>query len=126
MTAKKCIKNKKRVVVLVLKPIAFLMFSLLSPSSLLKLPTDNIKHPVVTADFLFYFHHDRFKFKSADVLRTLRCIIQALYKEKAGDKCLSCALLPLDTLYEMVLSHSQFLEVILDDEEAGKRDLKGR
>ena len=101
------------------------MFPLLSPSSLLKLPTDNIKRPVITADILFYFRHDRFKFKSADVLKTLRCIIQALYEEEADDKCLSCTLLPLDTLYEMVLSHSQFLEVILDDKEAGKRDLKG-
>ena len=56
---------------------------------------------------------------------TLRCIIKALYKKETNGTNRSDVLLPLDTLYEMVLSHSQFLEVILSDEQPEKKDTKG-
>ena len=73
---------------------------------------------------LFCFR-DRYKLESANVLRTLRCIIRALYKDQGGDKSLLASFLSLDTLYEMILSHSQFLDVILCDEHGGKMETKG-
>jgi len=54
----------------------------------------------------------RYKFECSQVLRTLRFIIKALYKE--SNKNFFGELLSLETLYEMLLSHSQFLNVILD------------
>ena len=76
--------------------------------------------------YCFCCCHNRYRFGSANVLRTLKCIIKALYKEQADDKSISDTLLSLDTLYEMVLSHSQFLEIILSDKQDQKRETKGR
>ncbi|XP_068755165.1 nucleolar pre-ribosomal-associated protein 1-like isoform X2 [Montipora capricornis] len=66
----------------------------------------------------------RYKLESANVLRTLRWIIRALYKDQGGDKSPLASFLSLDTLYEMILSHSQFLDVILCDEHGGKMETK--
>ena len=65
----------------------------------------------------------RYKFESANVLRTLRSIIKSLYKEQDSTKSLFGELLSLETLYEMVLSHSQFLDVILNSD--GRSNTKG-
>lgn len=63
----------------------------------------------------------RYKFECSQVLRTLRFIIKALYKE--SNKNFFGELLSLETLYEMLLSHSQFLNVILDTD--GRSKTKG-
>ena len=65
----------------------------------------------------------RYKFESANVLRTLRAIIKTLYHEQDSNQCVFGELLSLDTLYEMVLSHSQFLDVILSSD--GRSNTKG-
>ena len=65
----------------------------------------------------------RYKFESAVVLRTLRSIIKSLYQEQDSDKNVFGELLSLETLYEMVLSHSQFLDVILSSD--GRSNTKG-
>lgn len=65
----------------------------------------------------------RYKFESAIVLRTLRSIIKSLYQEQDSDKSVFGELLSLETLYEMVLSHSQFLDVILSSD--GRSNTKG-
>ena len=70
-----------------------------------------------------FFH--RYKFESAKVLTTLRCLIKAMYRKAPGEKKQSDTLLPLDTLYEMLISHSQFLDVILSDGLSGNKDAKG-
>ena len=65
----------------------------------------------------------RYKFQCAQGLRTLRTIIKPLYKEQDINKSLSNELLSLETLYEMLLSHSQFLEVILSAD--GRNNTRG-
>ena len=67
----------------------------------------------------------RYKFESAKVLTTLRCLIKAMYRKEPGDKKQSDTLLPLDTLYEMLISHSQFLDLLLSDGLSGNKDAKG-
>ena len=74
-------------------------------------------------DVICFFH--RYKFESAKVLTTLRCLIKAVYRKEPGDKKQSDTLLPLDTLYEMLISHSQFLDVILSDGLSRNKDAKG-
>ena len=69
------------------------------------------------------FH--RYKFESAKVLTTLRCLIKAMYRKEPYDKKQSDTLLPLDTLYEMLISHSQFLDLLLSDGPSGNKDVKG-
>ena len=75
---------------------------------------------IITYLVLFVF---RYKFECAQVLRTLRFMIKALYKERDSNKSFFGELLSLETLYEMVLSHSQFLDVILSTD--GRSDSKG-
>ena len=65
----------------------------------------------------------RYKFESANVLRTLRSIIKSLYQEQASNQSVFGELLSLETMYEMVLSHSQFLDVILSSD--GQSNTKG-
>ena len=65
----------------------------------------------------------RYKFESANVLRTLRSVIKSLYKEKDSNQSVFGELLPLETSYEMILSHSQFLDVILSSN--GRSSTKG-
>ena len=65
----------------------------------------------------------RCKFESANVLRTLRAIIKSLYHEQDRNQSVIGELLSLGTLYEMVLSHSQFLDVILSSD--GRSNTKG-
>ncbi|KAM7446686.1 nucleolar pre-ribosomal-associated protein 1 [Porites harrisoni] len=66
----------------------------------------------------------RYKFESAKVLTTLRCLIKAMYRKEPYDKKQSDTLLPLDTLYEMLISHSQFLDLLLSDGPSGNKDAK--
>ena len=65
----------------------------------------------------------RYKFECAQVLRTLRFIIIALYKEQGSNKSLPGELMSLETVYEMMLSHSQFLDFILNAD--GKSNTRG-
>lgn len=48
-----------------------------------------------------------------------------MYRKEPGGKKQSDTLLPLDALYEMLISHSQFLDVILSDGLSGNNDAKG-
>ncbi|XP_022797243.1 uncharacterized protein LOC111335571 [Stylophora pistillata] len=55
----------------------------------------------------------RYKFESSKVLRILSRTIKTIYKKQESRESLLSGPLSLDTLYEMVLSHSEFLDVIL-------------
>ena len=48
-----------------------------------------------------------------------------MYRKESYDKKQSDTLLPLDTLYEMLISHSQFLDLLLTDGQSGNTDVKG-
>ena len=66
----------------------------------------------------------RYKFECSQALSTVRIITKALYKEKPdSNKNFLDELLSLETLYEMLLSHSQFLDVILNTD--GRSNTKG-
>lgn len=71
---------------------------------------------MISADLESFCRLNRYKFENAHVLRTLQCVIEAIYTEGVGDQKLPGSLLSLETLYEMVLTHSQFLDVLLSGE----------
>ena len=78
----------------------------------------------LAAKFERFHIYPRCKFENAKVLATLRFIIKALYKGQGENKNLAGELLSLDTLYEMVLSHSQFLDIFVGNDE--KSEAKGK
>lgn len=54
----------------------------------------------------------------------MSCIIKAIYKKQDKGESLPYGLLSLDTLYEMVLSHSRFLNILLSTDK--NMDAKGK
>ena len=78
----------------------------------------------LAAKFERFRIYPRYKFENARVLATVSFIIKALYKGQVENKNLAGELLYLDTLYEMVLSHSQFLDIFLGNDE--KSEAKGK